>query len=372
MKVLKNLVLVDETHPLNLKKVDIVINEKKIEEITEQYNGEIKEIIEYSGEYVSPGWIDLHVHIFEEITDISVEADRVGVDSGVVVVCDAGSSGESNIDKLYNLSKTKKTIVKSWINLASTGLENRHELKDPTNVNIDKTLCKINEYNDFIVGIKVRASSSVMGEDTNTPFEKAKYIRDVSGKPIMVHIGNYPPTFEEVLGHLKKDDVITHCFHGKPGNILTSKNIVKPYMKSKREEGIRYDVGHGQDSFSYSVGNYSKNDGFYPDSISSDLHKYNINGPVFSLANVVNKFLEMGFSLNEVINWVTYNPAKMIKLDGYGRLYDGVEANISIFKIDKENKNLVDSNGLNIPVTSVVKMVDVYVKGESYKVKYEN
>ncbi|MFL8888772.1 amidohydrolase/deacetylase family metallohydrolase [Helcococcus kunzii] len=372
MKILKNLVLVDETHELNLKKVDILIDDGKIVDIVEEYNGSSGEITNYNGEFVSPGWIDLHVHVFENETDISIDADRIGVDSGVAVVCDAGSSGEANIEDFYELAKTKKTIIKSWINIASTGLRNRHELKDPTNVNVEKTLEKMKKFNDFIIGIKVRASSSVMGEDTLTPFEKAKEIREKSDKPIMVHIGNFPPTFEEVLSHLKKDDVITHCFHGKPGNILNEENKIKPYMLSKRKEGIKYDVGHGQDSFSYSVANFAKKDYFYPDSLSSDLHKYNLNGPVYSLANVVNKFLELGFELNEVINWVTINPAKMIKLDGFESLKNGNEANLTIFKIDKEKKELVDSQNEKINVNSVVKMVGVYLKGESHKVKYEN
>lgn len=372
MKILKNLVLVDESHKLNLKKVDIVIDDGKIVDIVEEYNGDCDNITHYNGEYVSPGWIDLHVHVFENETDISTEADRVGVESGVTVICDAGSSGESNIEEFYELAKTKNTIIKSWINIASTGLRDRHELKDPSNVNIEKTLEKMEEFSDFVVGLKVRASSSVMGEDTLTPFEKAKIIREKSGKPIMVHIGNYPPTYEEVLGHLRKDDIITHCFHGKPGNILTEENKIKPYMLSKRKEGIKYDVGHGQDSFSYSVANFAKKDSFYPDSLSSDLHKYNLDGPVYSLANVVNKFLELGFDLNEVINWVTINPAKMIKLEGLGTLENGNDANLTIFKIDDEEKDLIDSQKEIIHVHSVVKMVGVYIKGESYKVKYEN
>lgn len=372
MKVLRNLILVDESHKLNLKKVDVLINAEKIYDIVENYNGDYDEKIKYSGEYISPGWIDLHAHVFQNETDLGVDVDRIGIESGVPIVCDAGSAGQLNIDNFYEQIKNKKTIVKSWINLASTGLINRYELKDPDNVNILKTLEKIEKYKDFIIGLKVRASSSVMGEDTNTPFEKAKLLRDKTKLPIMVHIGNYPPTYEDVLGHLTKNDIITHCFHGKPGNILTRDNTVKKYMISKRKEGIRYDVGHGQDSFSFSVANYAKKDGFYPDSLSTDLHKYNVNGPVFSLANVVNKFLELGFNLNEVINWVTINPAKMIKLEHYGVLEKGSPATLTIFKIDNEDKELIDSDGNIIKVKSVVKMVDVFKNGERFNVKYEN
>jgi predicted amidohydrolase len=120
MKLLKNLVLVDDSHPLNLHKVDILIEKDTIIDIKEEIDLKNIEIIKYNHEYVSPGWIDIHTHIYEGVTDISVDADRIGVNSGVVLLCDAGSSGEATIDDFYNLVKNKKTIVKSWINIAST------------------------------------------------------------------------------------------------------------------------------------------------------------------------------------------------------------------------------------------------------------
>ncbi len=372
MKLLKNLVLVDDSHPLNLHKVDILIEKDTIIGIKEEIDLKNIEIIKYNHEYVSPGWIDIHTHIYEGVTDISVDADRIGVDSGVVLLCDAGSSGEATIDDFYNLTKNKKTIVKSWINIASTGLRDRHELKDKSNVNIEKTINKINEYNDFVIGIKVRASASVMGEDTVTPFEKAKIVKEKTGKPIMVHVGNFPPRLEEVLSHLSKGDILTHCYHGKPGGILDENKKVKAYVKNKRLEEVKFDVGHGQESFSYLVSLLAKQDGFYPDSISSDLHKYNLNGPVYSLANVVNKFLNSGYDLNEVISLVTNKPARLLKLQEFGKIKAGGKAHLTIFKLDNEEKELEDSVGMKINVDSVVKVVDVYVNGERCDVKYEN
>ena len=361
--LLKNVILIDDTNEYNLQEVDIRIKEGIIEEIgihLDEKNE--KDSVNLSGNYVSPGWIDLHVHCFQNTTDISVDADKVGVDQGVVMVCDAGSSGESNLEEFYHQNKDKETIVKAWINIASTGLKDRHELKDPDNVNVEKTIQRIKEYQDLIVGIKVRASASVMGEDTQTPFDKAKEVKHKTDLPIMVHIGNFPPTIEEVLANLDEDDVITHCFHGKPNGII-SDNKIKPIVLDKRKKGVKYDVGHGQESFSYSVAKAAKGLGFDPDSISSDLHKYNIDGPVYSLANVVTKFLNLGYSLNQVIHYVTLGPAQLIKESNMGQIKVGQNATLTLFTINHQQEKLVDSMGEEINVEKIISPTYTLING---------
>lgn len=372
--LLKNLVLVDSKSPLNLQVVDVLIDGELIATISESIeNSKADTIIEFNQEYISSGWIDMHVHCFKEHTDISVEADRIGIESGVPCVIDAGSSGELNFLEFYNQNKDKKTIVKAWLNIASTGLKDRNELRDPNNVNVDKTIKRINEYPDFIVGLKLRASKSVMGDDTETPFLISKIIKKETKKPMMVHFGNNPPTITEVLNQMDADDVLTHCFHGKPNNILSSDlSTLKPIVMSKRNEGIKYDIGHGQESFSYKIASLAKNLNFYPDSISSDLHKYNLETPVKSLANVVNKFLNLGFDLNEVINWVTYAPAEMTNLDDFKNIDPGSKAHFSIFRITDQPSQLIDSTGEIINTSMTVKMKGSCVNGEYIEAKYEN
>lgn len=373
MLLLKNLKLVDSKHPLNLKKIDILIDNKKIKiidlEIVNTFNCQE---IDFKGAYVSSGWVDLHVHCFKDETDLGVDIDRIGVDSGVVCIVDAGSSGEKNIDSFYKQTLDKKTIVKAFINIGSTGLINRYELKDPSNINVEKTIAKIKQYKDFVVGIKLRASASVMGQDIKTPFKKAKEIKRKISLPMMVHFGNFPPKLEDIMSYMEKEDILTHCFNGKPNGIINEHISIKEIILSKRKEGIRYDVGHGQDSFSIKVASISKNNKFNPDSLSTDLHKYNIDGPVYSLANVVNKFIHLGYGLNEIIDMVTINPAKMIGLKEIDNLKNDSLANLTFFKICDEEKTLVDSNGNKIKVNKVVKMVGTLIEGEYSDVKYEN
>lgn len=347
--LITNCVLVDQTHPLHKCQVNILVKDDVIESITQEPCTDYDTVIDAKGGYVSPGWIDIHVHCFQDTTDLGVEADRIGVKTGVVCVIDAGSSGSDTIDTFYNQVKDKQTIVKAWINIAKSGLIDRFELKDPDNVDIDATIAKIHAYDDFVVGIKVRASGSVMGEDTVTPFLKAHTVSNTTNRPIMVHFGNNPPTIHEVLKQMREDDVLTHCFHGKPNNILDGLHI-KDLVLDKRKEGVLYDVGHGQDSFSFTIAKQAMSNNFEPDSISTDIHKYNVETPVGSLAGVMTKFLNMGYSLENVVHLVTLGAANNAKLKGFGMLKDGVKAHLTFFEVATVDTTAVDSNNESIQI----------------------
>lgn len=367
--LLKHGHLIDRLSPFHKRIVDILIEDDRIEKIAPEIKSDADQVIELGYKYVSAGWIDMHVHCFEGTTDLGVEADRIGVETGVVCIADAGSCGEANIDEFYQQVKDKKTIVKSWINIASSGLINRHELKDKNNVNIEKTLKKIEEYPDFVVGIKLRASASVMGEDTVTPFEWAQEASKRSEKPIMVHFGNYPPAIDDILKQLKPGDVLTHCFHGKPNGIMEG-DLVRPLVLQKRQEGVQYDVGHGEASFSYNVAYRAMKAGFYPDSITTDLHRHNIDAPVVNLANVITKFYHLGYELEDLIHYITMAPATIMNSkDEFGKVEEGMKAHLTVFEILDEEKELVDSQEEKIPVKKVIQTTACFVNGKMEVVK---
>ena len=367
MKLFKNCVLIDEHSKYNGSKVDILVQGEVIQSIQE--NIEVRSeytCYDMNEAYVSAGWIDIHTHCFEETTDISIDADKIGVDTGVVCIVDAGSSGANNIEEFYHLASEKKTIVKAWINIASTGLENRQELKELSNIHVEKTVEKAQAYETFVIGIKVRASASVMSEDMHTPFVKAREVSEKIGKPIMVHIGNFPPTIDEILSELKAGDILTHCYHGKPNGVLLDDEIRK-IVQDKRIEGLHYDVGHGQESFCFAVAKKAIRLGFKPDTISSDLHKYNYEGPVCSLSNVMTKMLAL-LSLDEVIHYVTSAPAQLVGADEFGRVAVGRKAHLTFFEVQKEEAQLVDSVNETVNVTEIIKPVACTVAGRYWEV----
>ncbi len=83
-----------------------------------------------------------------------------------------------------------------------------------------------------------------------------------------------------------------------------------------------------------------------PTTISSDLHIYNVNGPVYDLANVVTKFLHLGLRLDEAISRVTSVPAGTIKMaDQVGTLVPGAWGDAVIFELREGEFQLEDSGG---------------------------
>jgi len=368
MKVLfQNCKLIDKYSKHNGSIVDILVDGELIVKISENIEVDSTYILnDMNNTYVSAGWIDIHTHCFDITTDISIDADKIGVDTGVVCIIDAGSSGAGNVDEFYASICDKKTIVKAWLNIASTGLTDRHELKNLDNIDVEKTIAKAQEYEDFVVGIKVRASASVMSEDLHTPFVKAREVATEIGKPIMVHIGNYPPTIDDVLSELKENDIITHCYHGKPNGVIHD-NEIRETVIAKRLAGLCYDVGHGQESFCYEVAKKAIALGFKPDTISSDLHKYSYEKPVHSLSNVMTKMLSLT-SLEEVIYYVTGGAAKVANLTGFGHLSVGEKANITFFNVEHKEILLVDSMNETINITEVIQPRACVVNGKYWEV----
>ncbi|VTN13471.1 dihydroorotase [Raoultella terrigena] len=164
---------------------------------------------------------------------------------------------------------------------------------------------------DFIVGLKARMSSSVVGDNGITPLERAKAMQRENGDlPLMVHIGNNPPNLDEIADLLSAGDIITHCYNGKPNRILTASGELRASVTRALKRGVRLDVGHGTASFSFEVARRAIALGILPQTISSDIYCRNrIDGPVRSLALVMSKFLAIGMSLPQVVECVTAGAA---------------------------------------------------------------
>jgi len=338
--VLKNAKLIDD----NI--TDIAIRGNKIAQIGHVDGKAIKNIDLTGQYYVSAGWIDPHTHCFAHSPIYCDQPDFIGVKSGVTTIVDAGSVGALDIDTFYQLAQQAKTHVYSFLNISKIGLIRQNELSDINDIDIelfDKALAK---YPHFIIGIKVRMSRSVVGANGIYPLQKAKQMQKKSGLPLMVHIGNNPPDLDEIANLLTKGDIITHCFNGKPNKIFDQNNELRDPIKRAIERGVILDIGHGGESFSFNVAQRAKSLNIYPNTISSDIYAKNrLQGPVFSLANVMTKFICLGYSKQRIINSVTKNAADILHLNNKGLLAVGYDADITIFDIKKENVILVDSEG---------------------------
>lgn len=266
--------------------------------------------------YLSPGWVDLHAHVYDGFTSLGVPPDRAGLEAGVHLIADAGSAGEATIDGFARyLVPSARTRLRAWLNIGSHGLVHLREVSDLAWIDVDRTLDAIARHRDLVCGVKVRSSGAIVGSMGLQPLELARLVAREAGLPLMVHIGEAPPLVGEVLDRLREGDVVTHCFHGKAGRPWQPDGSPSGALRRALDRGVRLDVGHGLASFSFLVAERAIASGWLPGSISTDLHVRNIAGPVHDLATTMTKLLGCGMELSQVIAAVTAHPRRVLRCE---------------------------------------------------------
>lgn len=308
-------------------------------------------VIDATSCYLSPGWVDLHTHIYYGATDISVRPAEAGLSTGVTTLVDTGSAGEANFHgfREYIVNRAREDIY-AFLNLGSIGLVacNRvSELQGIHSIDLDRAVDVIERNRDVIKGVKIRASHVITGSWGVTPLRIAKKLGRIVDLPLMVHIGEPPPLLDEVLELLDPGDIVTHCFNGKVGGNIYDDSIVNGLARRALERGILFDIGHGSASFSFEVAERAFQEGVKPYSISTDLHAHNIDGPVFDLATTMSKLHCLGLSLEDVIEAVTFNPLKALRLSYHSTawLAEGAPATFTIFEPVETDVKVEDSKG---------------------------
>ncbi len=317
--------------------VDVAIKHGKIAALGSlPESTEAKQTLTLGGQvHVSAGWIDGHTHCYPASPLYHDEPDKVGVESGVTTVIDAGSTGADDVDDFQRLAATCKTRVHALLNISRIGLLRQNELADPADIDPVLAQAAIRRHPGFIVGIKARMSGSVVGESGLQPLRMAKQIQQANGNlPLMVHVGNTPPDLDEIVALLGEGDLLTHCFNGKPNRILTPAGELRQAVREAMRRGLLLDIGHGGASFSFEVAELAIAQGILPHTISSDIYcKNRIKGPVYSLAHVMSKFFAIGMTLEQVLACVTHQAADVLRLPGKGRLEVGADADITLFEV---------------------------------------
>lgn len=368
-----NVKLYEPLHPLHLQAVEILIVDEKIMTIAEEIKHEIIDVdLDGQGRFVSSGWIDLHVHAFVGVSPIGTNADIMGVDKGIPIIVDAGSAGSDNIDQFYELCQTAETKIFSLINISKVGLSTLHELVDLTNLDTQALARKVKAYPEFIRGIKVRESGSVVGENDIKPLVIAKEVAQTLDVPVMVHIGNAPPLLEDVAALLTAGDILTHCYHGKKNvNILTEDTKkVKDFVLEAHERGVIFDIGHGTDSFNYYIAKAAIAAGVKPDTISTDMYHQNIEQPVKTLALTMGKVMAAGLSIDEVLACVTKAPARALHLeDQYGTLSEGQEAVLTFFDLQQKPVECYDSQHNQLVLENEIVATGCFINNRYYAAK---
>ncbi len=305
--------------------------------------------IDTRGSFLSPGWTDLHAHVWHGGTDISIRPSLCGVERGVTTIVDAGSAGEANFHGFREfIIEPARERIRAFLNIGSIGLVacNRvSELIDIRSIDIDRTIACVEQNRDVIVGIKVRASHVILGSWGITPVKVAKKVAKILKLPLMVHVGEPPPLFDEVLEILTPGDVVTHCFNGKAGGSIIEDEDLFALTERCASEGIRLDVGHGGASFSFKVAEAAIARGLMPFSISTDLHMRSLDSPVWDLGTTMSKLLAVGMPFEAVIEAATLAPMSVIGLPTQDRLAPGTRAEFTVFDLVDGDLRITDSMG---------------------------
>lgn len=339
----------------NIKK-DILIKNGKIQKI-DDYIEPQGEIINAENLIVTPGFIDIHTHCYPK-SFIGMQPDIIGIEQGVSTIIDAGSSGTDNYEDFkQNYIDKSKTKVFTLINYSKEGLIKGNELTDFNKIDENKLEEFINKYSDNIIGIKARASSSVVGNLGFEPIKNAINFAHKVNKPILLHVGNYPPSIKDVLNIVNENDIITHAFHGKNGGIIENNKIIEEAILAKKR-GVKFDIGHGEASFSFKTFKKAIEQNFNCDIISTDIHSQNYNGPVYSLLSVMNKILNCDDNIFDIISKCSSIPAKHFNLNGIGELKEGYFADINILKLENCNEIIEDSIGDTINLTKKLVLIN--------------
>ncbi len=333
--------------------MDIAITDGKIAEVAPRINpNQAEKVIDVSGLYVTPGLIDMHVHVFmgndpgSYIADgaTSVMPDGFTFRSGVTTVVDAGSAGWRNFRQFKEQTIDQAdTRVLALLNIVGTGMWGRFEEQDVTDMNPEMTAHMVTRlYPEILVGIK---SAHYWGDFTQV--DKAVEAGKLANVPVMIDFGEHDPpnSIKSLfLEHLRPGDMFTHTYaHISQRECVVDENgKVKPFVFEAQQKGIVFDVGHGGGSFTWEQAVPAIKQGFLPTVISTDLHTGSMNGAMKDLCNVLSKFMAMDMSLEEVISRATWIPAKVINRPDLGHLSVGAEADIAVLNLLEGDFGYID------------------------------
>jgi dihydroorotase len=350
--LLKGGTLIDPAQGLHARR-DVAFVDGKVAAVGESLDSaQARQTLDATGRIVAPGLIDLHVHIFWGVSHYGIEPDPTCVAKGATTVVDAGSAGADTFPGFRKfIIEVSATRIFAQLNISSQGMLTREigEFELPEYADVGKACAMIEQHRDLILGVKVRLTKhSLVSERSGMlPLQRAREAADAAGLPIMVHPQDaWCDSLDDILALMGKGDILTHCFHGMRCGILDEGGQVRDSVRAAMERGVVFDVGHGAGSFNWKVAETALAQGVMPQTISSDLHVYNVNGPVYDLASVAGKFLRLGLSLDEALAKVTSVPAQVIHLeDQLGTLKVGAWGDAVLLELREGEFQLTDSQG---------------------------
>jgi dihydroorotase len=342
---------VDPAQGLSAERDVAILGSKVVRVAANIPEGEARQVLNARGKIVTPGLIDIHVHVYEGVTTYGIPTDPNCIAKGVTTVVDAGSAGANTFPGFRKyVINVADTRVFALLNISVIGLTADSEdspygeLIDLRYADPKVAIRTIEKNRDVILGLKIRLDRDITGDHDIAALRLAREASDAVKLPLMVHIGDSYTPLKDILPMLNKGDVVTHCFRGEPGGILYTDGRIMPAVRSAVERGVHLDVGHGEGSFSFATAEKAMKQDVLPGTISSDLHHFDVDGPVFDLATTLSKFLHLGLTLEQVIERAATNPANVFGFpSGLGTLREGAEADVAVWTLSEGDFEFVDS-----------------------------
>ena len=297
--------------------------------------------VDASQYYVTPGLIDIHTHFDAQGADLNLQPDHNALPHGVTTAVDAGSSGWKNFEafktKVIDRSKTR---LLAFLNIVGAGMygpevENNVQEMDP-----EAAASMVRKYPNIIVGIK----TAHFQPPTWDAVDRAIQAAELSKTIVMVDFSSKPGREypDLILKHLRPGDIHTH-FYGRSTPQLDDRKRIQPYMLEARKRGVLFDVGHGSGSFWFRIAVPAIEQGFLPDTISTDIHKQSIMLPRANMTTTMSKLLNIGMTIEQIVERSTVNPAKAIRRPELGTLSEGAIADIAVLELQKGKFGFLDS-----------------------------
>ena len=331
--------------------MDVAIAEGKIVEVATNISEKnAKIVIDATGLYVTPGLIDPHTHVFVGSNDgfangfSSVSPDDITLKAGITTVVDAGTSGWRNFPVFKkNVIDRSKTRVLSFLNIAGSGMTGYPSEEDINDMDARMTALVIEQFPDIIVGVKI---GHYRGADW-APFDRAIEAGGIAEVPLFVecHLPLLP--LEGILDRLRPGDIFSHTFCSASDRtcILDEAGEIRPSVIEAKEKGVRFDVGHGGAMFHFDIAVPAMEQGLFPDSFGSDLHRYSMNSGMKNMLNIMSKYLNMGMALEDIVFRATWNTATSIKREDLGHLSEGAVADVVVLNVKEGNFGFIDTRG---------------------------
>jgi dihydroorotase len=339
------------------QKVDLRIANGEIQEIGPNLAARGEDVIEADGLIVAPGLIDLHVHVFSGIGLYSIDPVEAGLRTGVTTMLDTGTAGALTYANMARfVIPAAKEDVFALLNISMIGAIQGHpdfppfmgDLNDGRHAHVPSAVECVKRYPERIIGMKVRLTSGLANFDEKNEwagFHGVFEAAELTNRPCMIHHAASQIPTAKVLQTLRSGDIYTHLYNPHPDHCFDDHGAPLDAMLEARSRGVVFDVGHGVGAFVWRVAEPAcQKFGFWPDTISTDLHHFNLRGPVVDLPTTMSKFLYLGMPLEQVIRATTSAAAAAMGLqDRLGTLRTGHHADVVLLKRERGEFPLTDA-----------------------------